>query len=93
MDVWAGAPFPRRPKDHYVRANVLKCLEPIYINHCHERTFDLDHYHHLHDTWAFVPKARDDCIRDGYSAYLFDCNIFLIQFNGFQGSTMSILTL
>lgn len=41
MDVWAGAPFTRMPKDHYVKANVPKCLGPLYISTLepHHNTF------------------------------------------------------
>lgn len=54
----------------------------LCINHCDEQTFDLYHYHH--DTWTFLPGDRDECIRNGYSGYLFDWNAFMIEFNGFK---------
>ncbi|RLL95786.1 hypothetical protein CFD26_104121 [Aspergillus turcosus] len=61
----------------------------LRINGNEEQTFDLHHYHH--DTWTFLPSTRDECFRQGYSAYLYSWQAFLIEFTDmkdghFQGS-------
>lgn len=52
----------------------------LRINSSEEQTFDLHHYHY--DTWSFLPASRDECIRQGYSVYLFSWKAFLIEFTG-----------
>ncbi|GES63323.1 hypothetical protein ATEIFO6365_0007001000 [Aspergillus terreus] len=52
----------------------------LRINSDEEQTFNLHHYHH--DTWSFLPASRDECIRQGYSVYLFSWEAFLIEFTG-----------
>ncbi|KAJ5609032.1 hypothetical protein N7528_009599 [Penicillium herquei] len=54
----------------------------LRINNCHQQTFDLYHYHH--DAWTFLPKDRDECIRNGFSAYLYDWNALIIYFKDYK---------
>lgn len=54
----------------------------LRINGNEEQTFDLHHYHH--DTWTFLPSTRDECFRQGYSAYLYSWQAFLIEFTGMK---------
>ncbi|KAL2848177.1 hypothetical protein BJY01DRAFT_246502 [Aspergillus pseudoustus] len=51
----------------------------LRINDNEEQTFDLYHYHR--DTWTFLPASRDEAIQQGYSAYLYSRQAFLIEFS------------
>ncbi|KAI1120576.1 beta-lactamase/transpeptidase-like protein [Nemania abortiva] len=53
----------------------------LSINGLEAQTFQLYHYHH--NSWSFLPKSRDDCISQGYTAYISDWKCFVVDFSAF----------
>ena len=71
------------------RGNLLR----LCINGLEDQSHDLYHYHL--DTWTFLPKSHDECVRMGLGYYLSRWETFNVSFDRlaagtFQGVTWSL---